>query len=41
MLAEFSAKQIYDIEDKNALDYLFCKDVNDSGRTVVDDRACP
>ena len=41
LLKDFSGKQINDIEDLDVLDFLFCKDVNGSGRTVVHHRACP
>ena len=36
-LKEFSGKQIYDLEDSDILEYLIFKDVNGSGRTVVQD----
>ena len=32
-LKDFSGKQIYDIDDKDVLDFLIFKDVNNSGRT--------
>ena len=40
-LKDFSGKQIYDIDDKDVLDFLIFKDINDSGRTIVHHRACP
>ena len=40
-LKDFCGKEIYDITDKDVLDYLVFKDVNNSGRTVVHNRACP
>ena len=40
-LKDFSGKQIYDIDDKDVLDFLIFKDINDSGRTVVHHNACP
>jgi len=33
-LKQVSNKEIYDIEDKDVLEFLIFKDVNDSGRTV-------
>ena len=32
-LKNFSKKEIYDLDDKDVLEYLMFKDVNDSGRT--------
>ena len=32
-LKEFTGKHIYDIDDKDVLDFLIFKDVNNSGRT--------
>ena len=40
-LKEFCGKEVYDITDNNVLDYLVHKDVNNSGRTVVQNRARP
>ena len=40
-LEEFSKKEIYDLDDKDVLDYLMFKDVNDSGRTIIHHHACP
>ena len=40
-LKDFCEKEIYDITDTDVLDFLVFKDVNDSGRTVVHNRACP
>ena len=40
-LKEFCGKEIYDITDRNVLDFLIFKDVNNSGRTVVHHRTCP
>ena len=40
-LKEFCGKEVYDITDDNVPDYLVYKDVNNSGRTVVNNRACP
>ena len=40
-LKEFCGKQIYDIDDKDVLNFLIFKDVNDSGRTIVHHNACP
>ena len=34
-LKEFCGKQIYDIDDKDVLNFLIFKDVNESGRTIV------
>ena len=34
-LKDFTNKQIYDIDDKDVLDFLVFKDVNNSGRTIV------
>ena len=40
-LKQISNKEIYEIEDKDVLEFLIFKDVNDSGRTVVHKNACP
>ena len=40
-LKDFCGKQIYDIEDKDVLDFLIFKDINNSGRTIVHHNACP
>ena len=40
-LKDFTNKQIYEIDDKDVLDFLNFKDVNNSGRTLVHHRACP
>ena len=40
-LKDFCGKEIYDITDKDVLNYLIFKDVNNSGRTIVHNRACP
>jgi len=40
-LKEFSKKEVYDLDDKDVLDYLMFKDVNDSGRTIIHHHACP
>ena len=40
-LKQISNKEIYEIEDKDVLEFLVFKDVNDSGRTVVHKGACP
>jgi len=40
-LKEFYKKEIYDLDDKDVLDYLMFKDVNDSGRTIIHHHACP
>ena len=40
-LKQISNKEIYDIEDKDVLEFLIFKDVNDSGRTVVHGQSCP
>ena len=40
-LKEFTGKHIYEIDDKDVLDFLIYKDVNNSGRTVVHHNACP
>ena len=37
-LKDFCGKEIYDITDKDVLNYLIFKDVNDSGRTIVHNR---
>ena len=39
-LKQISNKEIYEIEDKDVLEFLIFKDVNDSGRTVVHKDAC-
>ena len=40
-LKQISNKEIYDIEDKDVLEFSIFKDVNDSGRTVVHGQSCP
>ena len=40
-LKEFSGKQIYEIDDTDVLEFFIFKDVNNSGRTVVHNHACP
>ena len=40
-LKSFSGKQICEITDMDVLDFLIWKDVDDSGRTVVQFKACP
>ena len=40
-LKDFSKKEIYDLDDKDVLDYLMFKDINDSGRTIIHHHACP
>ena len=40
-LKEFSKKEMYELDDKDVLDYLMFKDVNDSGRTIIHHHACP
>ena len=40
-LKQISNKQIYEINDKDVLNFLIFKDVNDSGRTVVHKETCP
>ena len=40
-LKQFSKKEIYNLDDKDVLDYLMFKDVNDSGRTIIHHHACP
>jgi len=40
-LKQVSNKEIYDIEDKDVLEFLIFKHVNDSGRTVVHKYTCP
>ena len=40
-LKQVSNKEIYEIEDKDVLEFLILKDVNDSGRTVVHKETCP
>ena len=40
-LKQMSNKEIYDIDDKDVLEFLIFKDVNDSGRTVVHKYTCP
>ena len=40
-LKQVSNKEIYEIEDKDVLEFLIFKDVNDSGRTVVHKETCP
>ena len=39
-LKDFCGKEIYDITDEDVLNYLLFKDVNNSGRTIVHNRAC-
>ena len=39
-LKDFCGKEIYVIMDKDVLNYLIFKDVNNSGRTIVHNRAC-
>ena len=39
-LKDFCGKEIYDITDTDVLNYLIFKDVNNSGRTIVHNRAC-
>ena len=33
-LKQFSKKQIYELDDRDVLDFLMFKDVNNSGRSV-------
>ena len=40
-LKTFSKKETYELDDKDVLDFLMYKDVNDSGRTVIHHHACP
>jgi len=40
-LKQISNKEIYEIDDKDVLEYLIFKDVNDSGRTIVHKENCP
>ena len=40
-LKQISNKEMYDINDKDILEFLIYKDVNDSGRTVVHKDSCP
>ena len=40
-LKEFSGKEIYDLDDMDVLDFLMFKDINDSGRTIIHNHACP
>ena len=40
-LKHFSKKEIYEMEDWDVLDFLMCKDVNDSGRIIIHYHACP
>jgi len=40
-LKHFSKKEIYDLDDRDVLDFLMYKDVNDSGRTIIHHHACP
>jgi len=40
-LKQISNKEIYEIDDKDVLNFLIFKDVNDSGRTVVHKETCP
>ena len=40
-LKNFSGKAIYDLDDLDVLDFLMYKDVNDSGRTIIHNHACP
>ena len=39
-LITFSKKDIYNLTDKDVLQFLIFKDVNNSGRTVIPHRAC-
>ena len=40
-LKKFAGKQVCDLNDNDVLDFLFYKDVNDSGRTSVHYKDCP
>ena len=40
-LKQISNKEIYEIDDKDVLEFLIFKDVNDSGRTIVHKENCP
>ena len=40
-LKDFSRKEIYDLDDINILNFLMYKDVNDTGRTIIHNHACP
>jgi len=40
-LKQISNKEIYEIDDRDVLNFLIFKDVNDSGRTVVHKETCP
>jgi len=40
-LKQLSNKEIYDIDDKDVLEFLIFKDINDSGRTIVHKDTCP
>ena len=38
---QVSNKEMFDIDDKDVVEFLIFKDVNDSGRTVVHKDTCP
>ena len=40
-LKEYSGKHIFQLDDKDVLNFLIFKDVNDSGKTVVHHKTCP
>jgi len=40
-LKTFASKEIFDLSDRDVLDFLIYKDVDDSGRTIVHFKSCP
>jgi len=40
-LKDYTGKHIFQLDDKDVLNFLVFKDVNDSGKTVVHHRSCP
>ena len=40
-LKDYVGKHIFQLDDKDVLNFLVFKDVNDSGKTVVHHKSCP
>ena len=40
-LKQYAGKHIFQLDDKDVLNFLVFKDVNNSGKTIVHHRSCP
>ena len=40
-IKSFTTKEVYDIGDNDVLDFLICKDIDNSGRTAPHHHNCP